>query len=108
MQDGMEDWKRNNMDYKDLTIEQIKEALDSFWPKDPKEDKARKMPYVKELPSGGWEISTGHSTFWCNDAGKKLFDEAMEKEAAKFLESVPGLKEKIEKKFNDFLIRGKK
>ena len=35
-------------------------------------------PYVKKLGDDSWEISTGNHMLKCNDAGKEMFDKALQ------------------------------
>lgn len=87
------------------TLEEIEKAVgDMFFGKTKGETK-KGVPYVKKLGDNSWEISTGHSTAWMNDAGKKMFDEAMEELAAKIINN-SGAKEIRDEAFKNELIFG--
>lgn len=60
--------------------EEIKKELQKlFYEKLEDLNKDWKMPYVKELEPGLWEIFDGENTIHTNNEGKKTFDEALRK-----------------------------
>lgn len=74
------------MEYKDITLGGIKKAIkEAFFGKEPIKKRGMASITHHEWEEDGqiysmWKINTGMSSCWCNDAGKKLFDEEMLKQ----------------------------
>jgi len=72
-----------------MTEQELRESFEKFYNLEEErlKKKGKKLPYVKEISPGCWEICDGTHTIWTGDGGKKLFDEAFDEALKKEGES---------------------